>query len=284
MKKRIVGDDEEEGREGTPLLDPPKNVNPVRQLTPKKGSNLNGREGAFNKLPEPRGETDLIQNMTDPLMIDRVKSFSGVEKEEDPVELLGNGCIKKVVNGLNVVTAIFACQEPLLGGVDVSINSRHDAAGNRRSKYAIVSVGNTQRPRVRDQPSVLLREKEEEAVVEPRRGEVALGNGLKDMEKDWSSKVRGSPPGSKRNTIGAGGGVIPAVNDRTKKAEVGFSAKGVVEPLVIAPQKLNPIPFSNKGGPVPNLGPINFGKSGFLSLGESGSVPGGQPERGNLGP
>jgi hypothetical protein len=132
VEKRIVGDDEEEGGERAPLLDPSKNVYPVCQLSPEEGSNFDSRERPPDKVLEPSGEVDLIQNMTDPFMIDRVKSFGSIKKEKNPVEPPGDGCIKKIVDGLNMVTATFASQKPLLRGVDVGINSRHDTASNSR--------------------------------------------------------------------------------------------------------------------------------------------------------
>jgi hypothetical protein len=131
---------------------------------------------------------------------------------------------------------------------------------------------------------VLLREEEKKAMVEPRRGEVAFGNGLEDMEKDWSSKVRGSPPSSKRNAIRARRRVVPVVDNGTNKIKIGLCTKRVVELLTIPPQKLNPTLFSNRRRPIPNSGPVNFGKGRFFLLRKSRNVLGGKPERRNLGP
>ena len=57
MKQRVIGNNEKEGGERTPLLDAPKDVNPFRQFPSEEGSNLDRREGAFDKVLEPRGKT-----------------------------------------------------------------------------------------------------------------------------------------------------------------------------------------------------------------------------------
>ena len=40
-KEGVVRNDEKERGQGTTLLDPPKNVNPLRKVPPEKESNLN---------------------------------------------------------------------------------------------------------------------------------------------------------------------------------------------------------------------------------------------------
>jgi len=132
VKKGIVGNDEEEGGERAPLLDPSKNVS-VSQLSPKKGSNLDSRERPLDKVLEPSGEANLIENMADPIVIDRVKGFGGIKEEKNPVEPFGDGCVEKAVDSNNVIPTVFTCQEPLLRGIDVGIHSRHDATSNSSS-------------------------------------------------------------------------------------------------------------------------------------------------------
>jgi hypothetical protein len=131
---------------------------------------------------------------------------------------------------------------------------------------------------------VLLREEEKEAVVEAGRGKVTFRNGLKNFQENRSRKIRGSPPSSERDAVRPGGGVVATINDGTNKVEVRFSAKGVVKPLIITSQKLHPLTFSNGGGLVPNLGPVNFGKGGPLFARKSGNITRRKPEGRNLSP
>ncbi len=77
-----------EGGERAPLLDPTKNVNPVSELTPKKGSNLDSRERPLDKVLESSGEANLIENMTDPIVIDRVKGLAVSRRKRTRSSLL----------------------------------------------------------------------------------------------------------------------------------------------------------------------------------------------------
>ena len=65
-EERVVGDNEEEGRERAALFDTPKDVDPAREVPSKGGGNPNILEGSFDKVDEPLWEPSAGQDLEGP--------------------------------------------------------------------------------------------------------------------------------------------------------------------------------------------------------------------------
>ena len=284
MKEGVISNDKKERGEGAPLLHPPKDVNPVQQVPPKKGRNLDGMERPFNKVPKPQREADPFENVPDPIMVDRVKSLGRVEKKKDATKLLSDSFEKQFVDGNDVLPTVLPGQKALLRGVDVSTDSRHDTAGDRRGQDPVIRVGHTKRAGVRDKTRVLLREKEKQPMIKALRGGVPLGNGLKNPDKHRTRKLGGRPPSGKGNPIRAGGGVVRTINDLSDKGKVGTSAEGKINLLPVAEKELVPLPLRDRRTLSPHPRPVLTSQSGLARRGNSRNVVRGEPKRNQLGP
>jgi hypothetical protein len=81
---------------------------------------------------------------------------------------------------------------------------------------------------------VLFGEEKKEPMVKTLRGGLATRKGLKNLEKDSTSKLRSSSPSGERDAVRAWGRVIRAVDGGENVVESGFGAEGSVSFLAIA--------------------------------------------------
>jgi hypothetical protein len=234
VEEGVVGDDEEEGGEGTSLFDASVNIDPVCQLTPEKGGNLDRGEGPFDEVPEPRGKFSFSKDVVDPGVVDRVKGLGGVEEEEEAVKLFRDSFVKEGVNVSSVIPTIFAREETFLSRIDEVDHCSHDATSNARGEQPIVSIRDTKGTSVRHEARELFGEEEKKAEVEALRGIVTLSNSTKDVKENRSGKVRGCAPGGKRDAVRTGGRVIRTFYGLENGVQVGFVSEGhIQDPVVV---------------------------------------------------
>ena len=165
-------------------------------------------EGPLNNVDEPRRETDPVEDMTDPVMVNRVERLGGVEEKKEAVILLGDRLIKEGVDVDDVVPPIFTCQKTLLAGRDVGTDRRHDGTCDARGQQPIVCVGDGEGAGVGNQTSELFREEKEEPVVKALGGVMAPEDSTKGTKEKRGGKVGGGAPGRERDTVRARGSVL----------------------------------------------------------------------------
>jgi hypothetical protein len=118
VKERIEGENKEERREWTTLLNPPLDINPSGGGLTEKRSDRDVTKGAPNKKREPGREVQVPNNVVNPRMVDRVKSLGRVEKKKKPINTFLYTFEKKSVDIKNVVATTSTRQETFLRGVD----------------------------------------------------------------------------------------------------------------------------------------------------------------------
>jgi hypothetical protein len=111
-----------------------------------------------------------------------------------------------------VLPAVHPSEESLLSRVGEIDNSCHNSTRDSSGQKSIVSVGYTQRARVREEARSLFGQEKEQAVIVAFRRGVSFRNGLQHPQKDWGCKFWGCSPGGKRDPIWARGGVIGTLN------------------------------------------------------------------------
>jgi len=79
VEEGVVGNNKEEGREGTALFNAPGDLDPVSEPPSEEGSHLHTGEGPINKVLQPTRKFCLGQNVVDPVMVDRVEGFGRVK-------------------------------------------------------------------------------------------------------------------------------------------------------------------------------------------------------------
>ena len=197
------------------------------KLPTEKGGHPNPRQGPFDKVFKPGGETNPIDHVSDPVVIDRVEGLGCVKEKEETVKLALDSLKEERVDLKSVVTAIFPDQKTFLNGTNVAINSRHDATGNSRGKKPVVGVSNTEGAGVGEEARLLFRKEKKDPEVEPLGGEVTFKDSPESPKKNRSSKVRGGPPGRVGDTIGTGGGVVgPLMAPRMASSQARYRGRG----------------------------------------------------------
>lgn len=187
VKKRVIGDDEEEGGEGTPLLDPPFDIDPVGEKPTKEGGNTDEGKRSFDKVPEPGGEAGFDQDMRNPVMVYRIKSFRSIEEKEELVFPFFNRFVEKGVDINHVLRTLLASKEALLRGADVPVNTRHNAPSHTGCENPVIGIRDTEWAGVREETSEFFREQKEEPMIKAFGGKVSLEDSTQDVPKDRAS-------------------------------------------------------------------------------------------------
>ena len=89
------------------MFDTSEDGDPLRDGTTEKGGNLNRGEKTFDKIKEPLREVNLDQDMGNPIMIDGVKGFSGVEEKKEPIRLFPDRLVEELIDVDSMVTTVF---------------------------------------------------------------------------------------------------------------------------------------------------------------------------------
>ena len=110
-------------------------------------------------------------------MIDRVERLGRVKKEEETVKLKPDRLEKEGIYVDRVIASIFPDQKTFLDRRNVSINSRHNAPGDRRGQEPVVSVSDAKGTGVGKEASLFLGEEEKDPVVKALGGEMAPEDG-----------------------------------------------------------------------------------------------------------
>ena len=142
------------GERGQPCLTPRWMSMKREVLLPKQGATL-------TLLRE-----HLIDDLAGPVMVDGVKGFSGVKEKQEVLYLAGNTLEEVLVDFDGMVHAILPPKETFLRRVDESGDGGHDGVSDSGGEEPIVGVGDGNGPSVRDKTGVLLRDEEEEAIIE----------------------------------------------------------------------------------------------------------------------
>ena len=165
-EKRVVGEDEDKRREGAALLDASVDVDEEGGTFTKARGHLDIIEGALDEGGDPRREAGLIDDLEGPVMVDGVKGFRCVKEKQEVLYLAGNTLEEVLVDFDGMVHAILPPKETFLRRVDESGDGGHDGVSHSGGEEPIVGVGDGNGPSVRDKTGVLLRDEEEEAVIE----------------------------------------------------------------------------------------------------------------------
>jgi len=128
VDKGVVGDEKQKGGEGAPLLHSPPDIDADIGLGAEEGRDFDILNRSLEEVPEPEGETGFDKEVSDPIVIDGIKGFSRVKKENKPVPPLDNRFVKEGVQLDYVVSTLHARQKTLLRWVDEVLNSFHDGS------------------------------------------------------------------------------------------------------------------------------------------------------------
>ena len=134
-------------------------------------------------------------------MIDRVESLGSVKEEEKLVLFLLDRLVKALVNVRDMVSSLPASNEAFLGGVDVTIDSTHDAARDTGGQNPDVGISDTEGASVGDKAGELFGEEEKEAVVEALRRQLTVEDRPKGVPKNGGCEIGGGTPRSKGNAV-----------------------------------------------------------------------------------
>jgi hypothetical protein len=225
-EERVVSNNEEEGGEGATLFDTSFNINPLSELSAKKGGNLDRGERTFDEVTKPNGETGFDQDMRNPVMINGVEGFGSIQKEKKLVLFLLNSPVKKVINFSNMLGPLPPSYKALLRGVNVSINSGHNAPRHASRQNPVIRVSDAKGAGVRNEARKLFGKKEEETVVKIFGGGLAFEERNQNIPKNSSSEIGSSAPGSKGNAIWPRRGVVRELYGPGNFFEGGESGKG----------------------------------------------------------
>ena len=111
------------------MLHPSLDINPRGGVLTEERGHPNLAEGASDKVAKPRGETNLTDDTVDPRVVDGVKGFSCVKKEEEPIYAVLYPFEEKGVNIQDVVATCPTGEEPFLGRVQHARHGPSDSGG-----------------------------------------------------------------------------------------------------------------------------------------------------------
>ena len=113
----IIADDEEEGREGAPLLHTTHDANPDGLGPSEARLDPHLMEQALDEQLQPRGEASPLERLDDEVVVDGVEGLGGVHEEDEVVvPLLVLHCVVEgLVELLDVVLEDALGDEALLG-------------------------------------------------------------------------------------------------------------------------------------------------------------------------
>ena len=164
VRRDVIGNNEKRGKRTT-LLDAPRDGNKTGGGAAEKGGHLDVLEGTADKMEEPVREGSLVEDLEDPGVVDRVKRFGRIKKENEPLGIVSDALEEEIVEVFDVGIAVDASEEALLGRIKESGDGRHNGARNGAGQETVVCVGDTDRTGVRDQTSIFLGEQEQETVI-----------------------------------------------------------------------------------------------------------------------
>ena len=137
-------------------------------------------------------------------MVNGVKGLGGVEKEDETLGTVFDPSKEVVVDTDSVIHPVLSGKKALLSWVNQGRNSRHDDVSHGGSENTVVRVSHANRPGVRNEPGVFLRNEKEKTVIEPRGGMVAPAQLSENIEEEGCGKIGGGTPGSERDPSGPG--------------------------------------------------------------------------------
>lgn len=140
-EKGVVGDDEEERGKGTSLLDTASDVDPRGRGSPKKGGHSDVAKGARDKAAKPGRVAGFGENMLDPIVVDGVKGFRGVQQQQKTVLPPSEGLVKEGVDIHSMLAAVDASEEALLAWVNVVRMARAIVAARMRLSVLVTLRG-----------------------------------------------------------------------------------------------------------------------------------------------
>ena len=112
------------------LLDPSLDINANIRNAPKVRLNAHVVDGGFEEVRKPLGETRMPENRLDPLVVDRVECFCGVQKEDSHVFIGFDSVHENFVQVDQVISALDPGEEAFLGTVDQFLHFWHDSECN----------------------------------------------------------------------------------------------------------------------------------------------------------
>ena len=129
------------------------------------------------------------------------------------------------------------------------------------------------RASVQDEASVLLGNKEEETVVETRRRVVATTQLGQNCLQKRCRQVRGGTPSSKKDTVGARGGVVEPLDGFSDRFKGGVKGRIVVDGLVVGVEKTGALMFGRRARTsVSHVGPEIARDAGFVFEDKGGDI------------
>lgn len=170
-------------------------------------------------------------------MIDRVKRFGSVEKEEELGGFFFDGVIEEGVNADDVVFTRDTGHKAFLSWVGECADGWHDAPGNSGGEEAVVGVGDADGASIGDEAGQLFGDEEQDTVVEVGGRGLTAQEGVEDVEKDRDSERKDSTPSSKGNTVRARGGVVRGFDGVFDVRNGGARAEGGVDFFVIVAEE-----------------------------------------------
>jgi len=141
-------------------------------------------------------------------MVDRVESLGSIKEEEKLVLFLLDSLVKALVDVRDMIRPLPSRNKTFLGGVDVIIDSTHDAARDTGGQNPVVGISDTESASVGDKAGELFGEEEEEAVVEALGRQLTVEDRPKGVPKNGGCEIGGGTPRSKRNAVWARRSVV----------------------------------------------------------------------------
>ena len=104
-QKWVVYNDEKDGREGAPLLDASVDVEASLAARKRRDSHGLVKEGGY-QVGDPLGKPYVPENSQDIVVVDAVKSFSGVEEQDIGCVFSGKVVVEEKIELLDVSFAV----------------------------------------------------------------------------------------------------------------------------------------------------------------------------------
>jgi len=122
-------------------------------------------------------------------VIDGVERLGRIEQEDIFLDVISDALVEELVEVSDMGVTVDAGEEALLSGVEEAGKSGHDSAGDGTGQETVVSIGDTDRPGVGDQPVSFLGSRNRKPWLKPAGGVSPL---MRALRTPWRTEAEAS--------------------------------------------------------------------------------------------